>query len=130
MQGGLASRSSTVSLTAYVLTALLEAGVPINTPIVMDAGRCVLADSSNDPYALALKAYALALAKDPNAQRVIQDLMSLAVVENNALYWNLPQGPRESCRPFLYIYSFFSPFLKISNHKIQKWNSGNKYIAN
>ncbi|ROT84366.1 alpha2 macroglobulin isoform 3 [Penaeus vannamei] len=92
LTGGLAGRSSTVPLTAYVLTALLEAGVPINTPIVMDAGRCVLADSSNDIYTLALKAYALALAKDPNAQRVIQDLLSLAVVENNALYWKLPQG--------------------------------------
>ncbi|XP_063596598.1 alpha-1-inhibitor 3-like [Penaeus indicus] len=96
LTGGLAGRSSTVPLTAYVLIALLEAGVPINTPIVLDAGRCVLADSSNDPYTLALKAYALALAKDPNAQRVIQDLLSLAVVENNALYWNLPQGPRRS----------------------------------
>lgn len=82
-------------MTAYVLIALLEAGIDINMPIVMDAGRCVLADSSNDPYTLALKAYALALAKDPNAQPAIQKLFSLAVVEKNAVYWNLPQGPRE-----------------------------------
>lgn len=96
-QGGLAGKGSPVPLTAYVLISLLEAGTPINTPVVMDTGRCVLSDSSRDPYTIALKAYALALAKHEGAQQLLLQLLNMAVEEKNAIYWNLSRGPCKSC---------------------------------
>lgn len=96
MKGGLADSGTPVPLTAYVLTALIEAGTIPTARIVTDATRCVLSDSSSDPYTVAVKAYALALAKHPEAQTLLQQLIDMAVVEENAMYWETATGSSKS----------------------------------
>ncbi|KAK4311143.1 hypothetical protein Pmani_017345 [Petrolisthes manimaculis] len=64
MQGGINSGNE-VSLTAYVMAALLEAETPKDDPIVSRAALCLTNDTSTHPYALATMAYALALASPP-----------------------------------------------------------------
>ncbi|KAK4303545.1 hypothetical protein Pmani_024447 [Petrolisthes manimaculis] len=90
MQGGINSGNE-VSLTAYVMAALLEAETPKDDPIVSRAALCLTNDTSTHPYALATKAYALALASHPNATSLLQKLLSQAAVTKNAMYWNLPK---------------------------------------
>lgn len=81
-------------LTAYVMISLLEAGSQPSSPEVSMAATC-LADHNNvlDPYILALKAYALTLARHRDAPRTLQLLLDQAVVLSNSTYWNLPNGP-------------------------------------
>ncbi|KAK4321505.1 hypothetical protein Pmani_007700 [Petrolisthes manimaculis] len=85
MQGGINSGNE-VSLTAYVMAALLEPETPKDDTIVSRAALCLTNDTSTHPYALATKAYALAL----------QKLLSQAVVTKNAMYWNLPKVSLET----------------------------------
>ncbi|XP_042884512.1 alpha-1-inhibitor 3-like isoform X2 [Penaeus japonicus] len=96
LKGGLADKGTPVPLTAYVLTSLMEAGTLSTARIVTDAIRCVLSDSSSDPYTLAVKAYALALAKQPESQGLLQQLIDMAVVEENAMYWEPRTGNYKS----------------------------------
>ncbi|KAK4324552.1 hypothetical protein Pmani_004827 [Petrolisthes manimaculis] len=91
MQGGLGS-GNTVSLTAYVMAALLEAGQPSVDQSVSMAARCLTKDNSTHPYVLAIKAYAFALASHPSTTSILQKLFDQAVVTQNAMYWNLPKG--------------------------------------
>ncbi|KAK4321958.1 hypothetical protein Pmani_007268 [Petrolisthes manimaculis] len=97
MQGGINSGNA-VSLTAYVMAALLEAETPTDDPIVSRAALCLTNDTSTHPYTLATKAYALALASHPNATSLMQKLLSQAVVTKNAMYWNLPKGRTSNSR--------------------------------
>lgn len=87
-QGGASDKNSSVPLTAYVLAALIEAGAPLKAPFVKHATRCILSDKSKDPYTLALKTYALTLARNPKGKKLLRRLIDLAVVKKNALYWN------------------------------------------
>ncbi|XP_047480379.1 alpha-1-inhibitor 3-like [Penaeus chinensis] len=96
LKGGLADSGTPVPLTAYVLTALIEAGTLSTARIVTDATRCVLSDTSRDPYTIAVKAYALALAKHPEGQTLLQQLIDMAVVEENAMYWETSTGSYKS----------------------------------
>ncbi|XP_042880594.1 alpha-1-inhibitor 3-like [Penaeus japonicus] len=91
LKGGLAGKQSRVPMTAYVVISLLESGVPIDAPLVAYSIRCISSDSSNDPYTLALKAYALALAQDSSSQQVLQELLDLAVTEENLMHWDMPK---------------------------------------
>lgn len=89
LKGGLQGKGSPVPLTAYVLIALLEAGVPADAPIVTQTTRCVSDDTTRDPYTIALKAYALALAGHPRYTAVLQQLLELAVEDDEGMYWEL-----------------------------------------
>ncbi|XP_047485551.1 alpha-1-inhibitor 3-like isoform X2 [Penaeus chinensis] len=80
-------------LTAYVLAALIEAGTPSRASFVKHAARCILSDKSKDPYTLALKSYALTLAGHPNGKKLLRQLIDLAVVKKNAMYWNRQAEP-------------------------------------
>ncbi|KAK4303730.1 hypothetical protein Pmani_024278 [Petrolisthes manimaculis] len=91
MQGGVGSGNA-VSLTAYVMAALLEAGTPSDDSSVLKAALCLTNDNSTHPYTLATKAYALALASHPSASSLLQKLSDQAVVATNAMYWDLPTG--------------------------------------
>ncbi|XP_063610517.1 alpha-1-inhibitor 3-like [Penaeus indicus] len=91
LQGGLSSdKPSREPLTAYVLIALHEPGVGADNETLSDLVHCLVSASKrtkSDPYALALKAYALALAKDPGAEEVLRRLTRMAAVDENAIYW-------------------------------------------
>nr|XP_045625235.1 murinoglobulin-2-like isoform X1 [Procambarus clarkii] len=93
MKGGIEGSDSPVPLTAYVMIALLEASDESCTASSCLAAQCLRADTSHDPYVMALKAYAFALAMLPEAEAVLQKLLAQAVVTKNSTYWVLPKGP-------------------------------------
>jgi len=83
MLGGLAGKDA---LTAYVAIALLEAGE------TGAAGRAVgyLEDrltAMTDPYEVAITAYALELADSSLKNEAYDQLMSLAIEDENGLHW-------------------------------------------
>lgn len=92
MKGGIAGDGSPVPLTAYVLISLLEAGEPSTSKTVSEAAFCIHADKSDNPYTLVLKAYALALSGETNAELVVQQMINKAVETSNSMYWELPAG--------------------------------------
>nr|XP_045622212.1 murinoglobulin-1-like [Procambarus clarkii] len=102
MKGGIGERKSAVPLTAYVAISLLEAGEGLTADedrcnsTKCQISHCLVTDTSLDPYTLALKAYALALAKLPEAEVVLQQLLDQAVVAKNSTYWQLPKGSGQS----------------------------------
>ncbi|KAK8391913.1 hypothetical protein O3P69_017494 [Scylla paramamosain] len=90
MKGGIAGNDSPVPLTAYILTALLEAGeLTVSRPI-SEAAFCLISDKSEDTYTLALKAYALALAEAPEAAGLVLQLRAKAKVSTEGMYWEIP----------------------------------------
>lgn len=97
LQGGVGGEESRVPLTAYVLVSLLEAGEEPDDPAVINATMCIKSHTTHYAYTLALKAYALALAGDAEAQTVMQQLMDKAIVRKNSTHWELPRGP---CKNF------------------------------
>lgn len=96
MKGGITGGNNSIPLTTYVMISLLEAGEDPSSPTIDLARQCLSKDTSQDPYTLALKAYAFALAKFPEAQKTLQQLIDLAVITKNATYWELPKGPSKS----------------------------------
>ncbi|XP_069170765.1 alpha-2-macroglobulin-like [Procambarus clarkii] len=93
MKGGIDGSDSPVPLTAYVMIALLEANDQSCSQADCLAAQCLQADSSSDPYVMALKAYAFALARLPEAEVILQKLLEQAVVTKNSTHWELPKGP-------------------------------------
>nr|AGJ71756.1 macroglobulin [Palaemon carinicauda] len=89
MRGGIKEDGSSVPLTAYTMISLLEAGEESSLSSATSAAECLRADSSKDPYILALKAYAFALAKDDIAQSLLGQLLSLATDEGKSMHWEL-----------------------------------------
>ncbi|XP_068236210.1 alpha-1-inhibitor 3-like [Palaemon carinicauda] len=96
MQGGIDSGNNSIPLTTYVMISLLEAAEDPSSPTIELAQKCIISNVSSDPYTLALKAYALTLAKHSRAQETIDELLKLAVVTKNATYWELPKSPSKS----------------------------------
>ncbi|KAK4309869.1 hypothetical protein Pmani_018530 [Petrolisthes manimaculis] len=96
MKGGLDNGGSPVPLAAYILVSLLESGELATSRTVSEAAFCLLADNTQDPYTLALKSYALALASAPEAEMVVQQLIALATVTPTSMYWDLPAGSGKS----------------------------------
>ncbi|MCL4367817.1 MAG: alpha-2-macroglobulin, partial [Actinobacteria bacterium] len=77
----------TDALTAYVAVALLEAGqtAAAEKALTYLEGRL---DKIDDPYALALTTYALALGKSPRAGAARDKLMAAAIEDENGLHWH------------------------------------------
>ncbi|XP_071524049.1 alpha-1-inhibitor 3-like [Panulirus ornatus] len=96
LKGGIAGSDSLVPLTSYAMISLLEAGEAPTSSNVSAAAKCLKADTSQDPYTLALKAYALALGRLPECETVLQQLLDQAVVAKNSIHWDLPKGPGKS----------------------------------
>ncbi|KAG0728380.1 Murinoglobulin-1 [Chionoecetes opilio] len=96
MKGGIAGNESPVPLTAYVLSALLEAGELSTNKAVSEAAYCLTQDTNADPYTLALKTYALALADAPEAVTLLTQLLAKAQVTKDGMYWQLPSKDGKS----------------------------------
>ena len=100
MLGGL---SGADAMTAYVTVALLEAQVQGEA-----AGRAVAylegrLDTLSDPYALALTAYALELAKSARAGAAYDKLLAAGVEDEEGLHWGgggvVPLADQQARRP-------------------------------
>ncbi|RXG56539.1 Pregnancy zone protein [Armadillidium vulgare] len=90
MQGGVDSESPAL-LTAYVVISLIEAGESINSTTISEALSCINAsEPTTNPYSLAIKAYALALAKSPDTQAILDELMDISTNSDVGLYWEFP----------------------------------------
>lgn len=86
--GGL---SGTTALTAYVAVALHEAGDAAGAARAVRYLEAQL-DQTDDAYALALSAYALALAKSGRAQTAIDKLLAQAQASDEGLSWGDAPG--------------------------------------
>ncbi len=96
MLGGLTGKDA---LTAYVATALLEAGEKAASAKALKYLEGKL-NGMDDPYTLALTAYALALGNSPQKNAAHDKLMAKAIEDENGLHWGtigiiepLPQQP-------------------------------------
>ncbi|KAB7499888.1 Alpha-2-macroglobulin-like protein 1 [Armadillidium nasatum] len=90
MQGGVDSESPSL-LTAYVMISLIEAGESNNSTVISEALSCINdAETTTNPYSLAIKAYALALAKSPDTQAILDELMNISTNSDVGLYWEFP----------------------------------------
>ncbi len=88
MMGGVQGKTA---LTAYVAIALMEAG---DTSASADAVAYLedeLADI-DDPYTMAIVAYALELADSPEADEAYEQLMDMAEEDDDGLHWG-GEGP-------------------------------------
>ena len=99
MMGGLAGKNA---LTAYVAIALLEAG----EKEAAEAALRYLAEelpTINDPYTVALVAYALELGEHPARDTAYEKLMELAIEDEEGLHWGEgagEQGSKGAGEPF------------------------------
>ena len=89
LMGGVGGKDA---LTAYVAVALLEAGQS------EAAGKAVRylegrLDTTDDPYTLAITAYALELGKSPRAQAAHDRLMAAAQEDEKGIHWNGDSEP-------------------------------------
>ncbi|XP_064609342.1 murinoglobulin-2-like [Liolophura sinensis] len=96
MKGGLASgNQGLAALTAYVLTAMLEANTSRQHPSVQRAVRCLEATDVSDTYAVALSAYALTL-YDINSMlrsKLMNKLYSNGRYTDGLLHWERKTTP-------------------------------------
>jgi CD109 antigen len=96
MVGGVSGRNA---LTAYVATALMEAGESAGAAKATSYLEKELGDME-DPYTVAITAYALELAGSDKADDAYQKLMALAQEDENGLHWGggeiiLPTYPEQ-----------------------------------
>ncbi|KAK2588934.1 hypothetical protein KPH14_001789 [Odynerus spinipes] len=91
MKGGLQEDDSSAALTAYILIALLESGVPLTASLINNALYCLekgMANSNEDsPYTSVLSTYALASLEHPKANGSMKSLLNRAVRNNDLLWW-------------------------------------------
>lgn len=74
-----------------MLISLIEAGESSSSTAVSEALFCInAAKPTTNPYSLAVKAYALALANSPDTQAALDQLLKLAKTSAGSLYWELP----------------------------------------
>ena len=85
--GGLRGNAA---LTAYVATALIEAGERDGARSAVAYLESELDAMDDDAYALALSSYALALADSPRAADARERLMDVSRSDDNGLYWSAP----------------------------------------
>ncbi|KAL6107852.1 cpamd8 [Pungitius sinensis] len=90
LQGGIHGK---ISLTAYVVAALLETGVATEEEKVAVAkARDFLESntySADDPYTTALSAYAMALLRSPYAPLALRRLNHMAITQDGLTHWSL-----------------------------------------
>eukprot|EP00058_Branchiostoma_floridae_P001384 XP_002586872.1 hypothetical protein BRAFLDRAFT_101769 [Branchiostoma floridae] len=97
LQGGLQGR---VSLTAYVVTTLLEMGISskeVNKAI--NYARKFLEENMNtveDPYTAALVAYALTALRSTHGPTAVKKLNTMAIKTDSFTHWSLYGGQEET----------------------------------
>lgn len=90
LQGGIHGK---ISLTAYVVAALLETGIITEEEKVAVAKAKDFLESNtysaDDPYTTALSAYALALLRSPYAPLALRRLNHMAITQDGLTHWSL-----------------------------------------
>ncbi|KAG7488064.1 hypothetical protein MATL_G00029970 [Megalops atlanticus] len=90
LQGGIHGK---ISLTAYVVAALLETGISTEEEKMAVAKAKGFLESNtysaDDPYTTALSAYALALLRSPYAPLALRRLNHMAITQDGFTHWSL-----------------------------------------
>ncbi|XP_068599327.1 C3 and PZP-like alpha-2-macroglobulin domain-containing protein 8 [Brachionichthys hirsutus] len=90
LQGGIHGK---ISLTAYVVAALLETGITTEEEKVSVAKAKNFLESNtysaDDPYTTALSAYGLALLRSPYAPLALRRLNHMAITQDGLTHWSL-----------------------------------------
>nr|XP_029488379.1 C3 and PZP-like alpha-2-macroglobulin domain-containing protein 8 [Oncorhynchus nerka] len=90
LQGGIHGK---ISLTAYVVAALLETGITSEEEKTAVAKAKGFLESNtytaDDPYTTALSAYALALLRSPYATLALRRLNHMAITQDGFTHWSL-----------------------------------------
>ncbi|XP_071112931.1 alpha-2-macroglobulin-like [Haliotis cracherodii] len=89
MRGGVDGANSDVTLTAYVIGALIIAGTPKEDRAIQNAIKCIAAQPITDVYTMASAAYATSL-QDANSQvhvNVQRGLHSNAIINGTLMHW-------------------------------------------
>ncbi|XP_077390785.1 C3 and PZP-like alpha-2-macroglobulin domain-containing protein 8 [Festucalex cinctus] len=90
LQGGIHGK---ISLTAYVVAALLETGISTDEEkVAVTKAKDFLETntySADDPYTTALCAYALALLRSPFAPLALRRLNHMAIMQDGLAHWSL-----------------------------------------
>uniref|UniRef100_A0A8B9H8M1 C3 and PZP like alpha-2-macroglobulin domain containing 8 n=2 Tax=Astyanax mexicanus TaxID=7994 RepID=A0A8B9H8M1_ASTMX len=90
LQGGIHGK---ISLTAYVVTALLETGISTEEEkLAVSKAKDFLESntySADDPYTTALSAYALALLRSHYAPLALRRLNHMAITQDGFTHWSL-----------------------------------------
>ncbi|KAI7791344.1 C3 and PZP-like alpha-2-macroglobulin domain-containing protein 8 isoform X1 [Triplophysa rosa] len=90
LQGGIHGK---ISLTAYVVAALMETGITSEEEKrAVDKAKAFLESntySADDPYTTALSAYALALLRSPYAPLALRRLNHMAITQDGLTHWSL-----------------------------------------
>lgn len=79
-------------MSAYVVIALLETGLPIKPSVLKQAENCLVPASYKDQdiYSMAVTAYALSLLYlRRESKRVLDTLIANAKTEDDMVYWTL-----------------------------------------
>nr|XP_003201105.2 C3 and PZP-like alpha-2-macroglobulin domain-containing protein 8 [Danio rerio] len=90
LQGGIHGK---ISLTAYVVVALMETGITTEEENVAVAKAKAFLESNtysaDDPYTTALSAYALTLLRSPYAPLALRRLNHMAITQDGFTHWSL-----------------------------------------
>uniref|UniRef100_UPI003D2F3166 alpha-2-macroglobulin-like precursor n=1 Tax=Rhinatrema bivittatum TaxID=194408 RepID=UPI003D2F3166 len=96
MKGGV---ESGISLTAYVVVALLEVGIPASNSTVANGLSCITVapETVTNLYTLALMAYALSLTGDVDTRALIMNLIDSQAIESDGqIHWRYSTQAPES----------------------------------
>ncbi|XP_072038907.1 pregnancy zone protein-like [Amphiura filiformis] len=93
-----------VALTAYIVSAMLEAGIPKRDPSIRKSWECLdlALNGMGDVYTAALMAYTFALADQPCIEKAINILNQLAVEEHGTIYWETQREDVPYEEPYLH----------------------------
>ncbi|XP_046559047.1 pregnancy zone protein-like [Haliotis rubra] len=89
MRGGVDGANSDVTLTAFVMGALISGGTPKSDPAILNAIKCINAKPITDVYTMAAAAYATSL-QDANSRvhvNLQRGLHTKAVVNGSLMHW-------------------------------------------
>ncbi|XP_063220876.1 murinoglobulin-1-like [Bacillus rossius redtenbacheri] len=90
MRGGLTTEASSAALTAYVVSALLEAGVPLSPAAASNAVFCLRGDREPNVYTLALTTYAFSLLGARQlAEESLRHLLAAGNEDGDLLWWEV-----------------------------------------
>ncbi|TRY81375.1 hypothetical protein DNTS_021192, partial [Danionella cerebrum] len=92
MKGGV---GDDVTMTGYIVASLLELGVPVTDPVIVNGLSCLrpLVGNLGNTYTTALLAYTFSLAGETSTRSQLLDtLSSSAISEGNKLHWSQTSG--------------------------------------
>ncbi|CAC5364876.1 unnamed protein product [Mytilus coruscus] len=131
LKGGFSDRSNEASLTAFVLIAMLEAGIPSSDPSVIKAVRCLDVQDIPDTYTMAIMAYAYTLydLRHLRRQQVIKMLDERATVKDGMKYWSRTEKKEDAKKKQKWYYTAVSAEVEMTAYALLAHVTGEQQNA-